>query len=34
MAFLIVTFNVCKMETLRKAYGLAKANNGAPGIDA
>src|ERR1700730_14931946 len=25
--------HVCKMETLRKAYGLAKANNGAPGID-
>jgi RNA-directed DNA polymerase len=25
--------HVCKMETLRKAYVLAKANNGAPGID-
>jgi hypothetical protein len=25
--------HVCKMETLRKAYALAKANNGAPGID-
>ena len=25
--------HVCKMETLRKAYTLAKANNGAPGID-
>jgi len=25
--------HVCKMETLGKAYGLAKANNGAPGID-
>jgi RNA-directed DNA polymerase len=25
--------HVCKMETLRKAYALAKASNGAPGID-
>ena len=25
--------HVCKMEMLRKAYALAKANNGAPGID-
>jgi RNA-directed DNA polymerase len=25
--------HVCKMETLREAYHLAKANNGAPGID-
>lgn len=25
--------HVCKMETLRSAYRLAKANNGAPGID-
>lgn len=25
--------HVCKMETLRKAYALAKQNNGAPGID-
>jgi RNA-directed DNA polymerase len=25
--------HVCKRETLRKAYALAKANNGAPGID-
>ena len=25
--------HVCKMETLRKAYALAKKNNGAPGID-
>ena len=25
--------HVCKMETLRKAYALAKANNGAPGSD-
>jgi RNA-directed DNA polymerase len=25
--------HVCKMETLREAYKLAKANNGAPGID-
>src|SRR6516165_3515406 len=24
---------VCKMETLRAAYALSKANNGAPGID-
>ena len=25
--------HVCKLETLRQAYKLAKANNGAPGID-
>jgi RNA-directed DNA polymerase len=25
--------HVCNMETLREAYGMAKANNGAPGID-
>jgi RNA-directed DNA polymerase len=25
--------HVCKMETLRQAYALAKANNGAPGSD-
>src|SRR6516164_6041995 len=25
--------HVCKVETLREAYALAKANNGAPGID-
>jgi RNA-directed DNA polymerase len=25
--------HVCKLETLRKAYALARANNGAPGID-
>jgi len=25
--------HVCKQETLREAYRLAKANNGAPGID-
>jgi RNA-directed DNA polymerase len=25
--------HVCKMETLREAYSVAKANNGAPGID-
>jgi RNA-directed DNA polymerase len=25
--------HVCKMETLREAYRLAKKNNGAPGID-
>jgi len=25
--------HICKMETLREAYRLAKANNGAPGID-
>jgi RNA-directed DNA polymerase len=24
---------VCKMETLREAYQMAKSNNGAPGID-
>ena len=25
--------HVCKVETLRQAYKLAKKNNGAPGID-
>jgi RNA-directed DNA polymerase len=25
--------HVCKLQTLRRAYALAKANNGAPGID-
>ena len=25
--------HVCKMETLRKAYALAKENDGAPGVD-
>ncbi|MCI0410195.1 MAG: hypothetical protein L0191_16835 [Acidobacteria bacterium] len=25
--------HVCKMETLRKAYALAKKNDGAAGID-
>src|SRR6266542_6747741 len=25
--------HVCKMETLREAYAMAKKNNGAPGID-
>jgi RNA-directed DNA polymerase len=25
--------HVCKMETLREAYGMAKDNNGAPGLD-
>ena len=25
--------HVCKMETLREAYAMAKQNNGAPGID-
>lgn len=25
--------HVCKMETLREAYKMAKRNNGAPGID-
>ena len=25
--------HVCKLETLREAYKLAKVNNGAPGID-
>ena len=25
--------HVCTLETLREAYQLAKANNGAPGID-
>ena len=25
--------HICKMETLREAYKMAKKNNGAPGID-
>jgi RNA-directed DNA polymerase len=25
--------HVCKRETLREAYALAKKNNGAPGVD-
>jgi len=25
--------HVCKMETLREAYKMAKRNNGAPGVD-
>ncbi len=25
--------HVCKLETLRQAYRLAKKNNGAPGVD-
>jgi hypothetical protein len=25
--------HVCKMETLRAAYEMAKSNDGAPGID-
>ena len=25
--------HVCKMDTLREAYTLAKKNNGAPGVD-
>src|SRR5436189_4050006 len=25
--------HVCKMETLREAYGMAKKNDGAPGVD-
>src|SRR5438270_11204225 len=25
--------HVCKMETLYEAYAMAKANNGAPGVD-
>lgn len=25
--------HICKMETLHEAFALAKANNGAPGID-
>ena len=25
--------HVCKMETLRAAYDMAKSNNGAPGVD-
>jgi RNA-directed DNA polymerase len=26
-------FHVCKMETLREAYQMARSNDGAPGID-
>jgi RNA-directed DNA polymerase len=29
----LVPVHVCKLETLREAYQLAKANNGAPGVD-
>jgi RNA-directed DNA polymerase len=25
--------HICKMETIREAYRMAKSNNGAPGID-
>src|SRR6202140_5741744 len=25
--------HICKMETLQEAYGMAKKNDGAPGID-
>jgi RNA-directed DNA polymerase len=25
--------HVCKLDTLREAYALAKANDGAPGVD-
>jgi RNA-directed DNA polymerase len=28
-----IDVHVCKPQTLRKAYALARANNGAPGID-
>jgi len=28
-----LSVHVCKLETLREAYRLAKENNGAPGID-
>ena len=28
-----LSVHVCTMETLREAYGMAKANNGAPGVD-
>jgi RNA-directed DNA polymerase len=28
-----LSVHVGKIETLREAYGMAKANNGAPGID-
>ena len=31
--FLGLYVHVCKRETLREAYRLAKRNNGAPGID-
>ena len=33
MAFLGPVVHVCKRETLREAYALAKKNDGAPGID-
>jgi RNA-directed DNA polymerase len=31
--FLGLYIHVCKLETLREAYKMAKTNNGAPGID-
>jgi RNA-directed DNA polymerase len=31
--FLGLYVHVCKMETLREAYQMARSNNGAPGID-
>ena len=33
MAFWGLYVHVCKMETLREAYRMARSNNGAPGID-
>ena len=33
MAILGLFVHVCKLETLREAYALAKRNNGSPGID-
>jgi len=30
---LLAYVHICKMETLRQAYALAKANDGAPGVD-
>src|SRR5579864_9790777 len=33
LRFCVLYVHVCKRETLREAYALAKKNNGAPGID-
>lgn len=33
MAFLGLYVHICKMETRREAYEMAKQNDGAPGID-
>ena len=31
--FWVLYVHVCKMETIRQAYALAKENHGAPGVD-